>query len=91
MTTNTEQDNNAVDIVPHEEFYFSDGSVVIILENTALRVHQSVLARHSEVFSGMWDVPQPSTRETYDGCPSVFLSDSLEDFVDVIRVLYDPL
>ena len=79
-------------IVRHHEFYFSDGSVVIIVERTAFRVHQSILARHSEIFSGLWEVPQPSRMEIYDGCPSVHLSgDSVDDFVDVMRVLYDTL
>ncbi|KIM34917.1 hypothetical protein M413DRAFT_32915 [Hebeloma cylindrosporum] len=79
-------------IVRHHEFYFSDGSVVIIVERTAFRVHQSILARHSEVFNGLWEVPQPSRMEVYDGCPSMHLSgDSVDDFVDVMRVIYDVL
>ncbi|KAF9557088.1 hypothetical protein CPC08DRAFT_736881 [Agrocybe pediades] len=72
-----------------QKFYFSDGSVVIIIENTAFRVHQSLLARHSEVFNGMWGVPQPQQAEKYDGCPCVDLQDSVNDFVDVLRVIYD--
>jgi len=79
-----------VPIVRHPDFYLFDGSVVLILEGTALRIHQSVLARHSEVFNGMWDVPQPSSSEKYDNCPCVYLSDSLEDFIEVAKVLYDP-
>jgi hypothetical protein len=81
----------SVPIVRHPDFYLPDGSVVLILEGTALRIHQSVLARHSEVFNGMWDVPQPSSYENYDGCPCVHLSDSLDDFVEIVKVLYDPL
>jgi len=88
-TTPEKSVNNA--IVRHPEFYFSDGSVVLVLENTALRLHQSVLGRHSEFFNGMWDMPQPSTPETYDGCAAVFLPDSLDDFVDIVKVLYNPL
>ncbi|KAF8149053.1 hypothetical protein B0H34DRAFT_734667 [Crassisporium funariophilum] len=76
-------------IVRHPEFYFPDGSVVLIVERTAFRVHQSVLARHSEVFNGMWDVPQPPQVDMYDGCPTVWLTDSKNDFTDVMRVLYD--
>lgn len=75
----------------HPDFYFPDGSVVLIVENTALRIHQSVLARHSEVFSGMFDVPQPSDVDTYDACPTVVLQDSLDDVVDVMRVIYNAL
>ncbi|KAF9525773.1 hypothetical protein CPB83DRAFT_908890 [Crepidotus variabilis] len=74
----------------HPDYYFTDGSVVLIVESTALRIHQSILGRHSDVFSGMWDVPQPTSMESYDGCPTVVLPDSLDDFVDVVSVLYDP-
>lgn len=78
-------------IARHLDFYLPDGSVVLILEGTALRVHQSVLARHSEVFNGMWNIPQPSSSDMYDGCPAISLSDSLDDFVEVVKVLYNPL
>ena len=78
-------------IVKHPDFYFPDGSVVIIVENTAFRIHKYVLARHSEVFNGMWDVPQPSTFDMYDGCPTVKLVDSKADFIDVMKVMYDVL
>lgn len=79
------------EITRHPEFYFADGSVVVVVERTAFRVHQSVLSRYSDVFSGMWDVPQPSTVDVYDGCPMVVLMDSVADFTDVMRVLYDAL
>jgi hypothetical protein len=78
-------------IVKHPDFYFPDGSVVIIVENTAFRIHKYVLSRHSEVFNGMWDVPQPSMSDMYDGCPTVKLTDSKVDFIDVMRVMYDVL
>ena len=78
-------------IVKHPDFYFPDGSVVIIVENTAFRIHKYVLARHSEVFNGMWDVPQPPMSDMYDGCPTVKLTDSKADFIDVMRVMYDVL
>ena len=82
-------DENA--IVKHPDFYFPDGSVVMIVEQTAFRIHKYVLARHSEVFNGMWDVPQPSVSDTYDGCPAVKLTDSKTDFIDVMKVMYDVL
>jgi len=79
-------------VVRHHEFYFSDGSVVIIVERTAFRIHQSILARHSEVFNTLWEVPQPPSVDVYDGCPAVYLSgDAVDDFVDVMRVIYDIL
>ena len=78
-------------IVKHPDFYFPDGSVVIIVEQTAFRVHKYVLARHSEVFNGMWDVPQPTLPDMFDGCPAVKLADSKTDFIDVMKVMYDML
>lgn len=78
-------------IVKHPDFYFPDGSVVIIVEKTAFRIHKYVLARHSEVFHGMWDVPQPLASDMFDGCPAVTLPDSKTDFIDVMRVMYDVL
>ncbi|CAA7267441.1 unnamed protein product [Cyclocybe aegerita] len=72
-------------VVRHPEFYFADGSIILIIEKTALRIHQSVLTHHSEVFKGLWDVPQLSKLEMYDGCPSVVLSDSVNNLIDVMR------
>ncbi|KDR78554.1 hypothetical protein GALMADRAFT_243974 [Galerina marginata CBS 339.88] len=80
------------EIIRHPEFYFPDGSVVIIVEKTAFRIHQSMLARHSDVFRGLWDVPQPAATELYDGCPAVELhDDKVNDFVDLMKVMYDGL
>jgi BTB/POZ domain. len=77
---------------PHADFWFVDGSVVIIVEATSFKIHQSVLSRHSDVFSGMFTVPQPARDDTIDGCPVVVLSqDKASDFVDVLKALYLPL
>ena len=78
-------------IIRHPDFYFPDGSVVIIVEKTAFRIHKYVLARHSDVFNGMWDIPQPPVYDMYDGCPTVKLADSKTDFIDVMKVMYDVL
>jgi hypothetical protein len=80
-------------IARHEDFWFTDGSVVLLVENTAFRIHQSILSRHSDVFADMFTVPQPMHDETdqMDGCPIVYLADSLSDFIDVMKALYEPL
>ncbi|KAF8885885.1 hypothetical protein CPB84DRAFT_1788044 [Gymnopilus junonius] len=89
-SSKTRPGGTEIPIVRHPEFYFPDGSIVMIVERTAFRVHQSILARHSEVFAALWDVPQPRNTDLYDGCPKVELQgDSLNDFMDVMRVLYD--
>lgn len=77
----------------HEDFWFTDGSVVLVVENTAFRIHQSILSRHSDVFADMFTVPQPDSNDAdhFDGCPIVHLTDPLEDFVDVMKAIYEPL
>ncbi|KAF8059464.1 hypothetical protein FPV67DRAFT_1564885 [Lyophyllum atratum] len=74
------------------EFWFSDGSIVLIVENTGFRVHQSILSQHSDVFADLFTVPQPSEDADFmiQGCPVVHLSDSLSDFTDVMKALYQP-
>ncbi|KAG6843930.1 hypothetical protein H0H87_011621 [Tephrocybe sp. NHM501043] len=59
---------------------------------TAFRVHRGVLARHSEVFRGMLDFPQPSSlteSETFDGCQVVEMHDLPADLSNLITALYD--
>ncbi|KAF8064857.1 hypothetical protein FPV67DRAFT_158026 [Lyophyllum atratum] len=73
------------------EFWFSDGSIIVIVENTAFRIHKSILSRHSDVFSDLFTVPQPQTgSEKIDGVEAVRLTDDLSGFTDVIRALYEP-
>lgn len=73
-------------------FWFEDGSIILIVENTAFRIHQSILSRHSDVFADLFTVPQPRhDTESIDNCPVVRLDDSLADFIDVMKALYEPL
>ncbi|KAF5373481.1 hypothetical protein D9615_009460 [Tricholomella constricta] len=73
------------------EFWFSDGSVVLIVENMAFRIHQSILSKHSDVFADLFTVPQPrSDSDSIEGVPVVHLTDNLADFTDVMRALYEP-
>ncbi|KAF8640333.1 hypothetical protein AX17_000005 [Amanita inopinata Kibby_2008] len=77
-------------LIQHGEFWFEDGSVVAIIEDQSFRVHQSILTRHSEFFAAMFLIPQPPDQETVDGCPVIRLTDELNDFVDLMKVLYHP-
>ncbi|KAG6853015.1 hypothetical protein C0991_007456 [Blastosporella zonata] len=73
------------------DFWYSDGSIVLIVENTAFRVHQSILSQHSDVFSHLFMVPQPvEPGETMDGCLLVHLQDDLDDFTEVMKAIYQP-
>ncbi|KAJ6498770.1 hypothetical protein C8R45DRAFT_94318 [Mycena sanguinolenta] len=58
------------------------------------RVHQTVLSTHSEVFAGLFILPQPPSgtkgQEMIEGCHVVELHDKAEDFVDMLKGIYNP-
>jgi len=69
--------------------YYEDGNIVIIAEDIAFRVHQSVLSKRCEVFSDMFVVGRPtSLDETFEDCPVVRVSDSAKDWELFLEVLY---
>src|SRR6266702_2179967 len=80
--------------------WFEDGNIVLLVEDDnhnplrAFKVHRGVMARHSEVFEAMLDIPQPTTGmssmiEHIDGCPVVRMYDHPEELSDLIKALYD--
>ncbi|KIP11099.1 hypothetical protein PHLGIDRAFT_83859 [Phlebiopsis gigantea 11061_1 CR5-6] len=87
----------------HPTLYFDDGNVVLSAlnkdrERCYFRVHQSVLCRHSSVFSDMFGMPpkrEPTPEgelsESYDGVVHIQMPDSAEEVASLIDVLYDPL
>jgi hypothetical protein len=85
-------DENVVQqtLVKYDDFWFEDGSVVIVVDDRYFRVHQSILTRHSEVFASMFLSPQPHEQELLEDCPVIRLNDDLSDFVDLLKVLYHP-
>ncbi|KAG6864195.1 hypothetical protein C0991_011627 [Blastosporella zonata] len=42
------------------EFWLHDGSIVLSVEGTLFRVHQTILTHHSEVFADLFLLPQPA-------------------------------
>lgn len=71
------------------DFWFDDGNIVLVAGKTAFRAHQGVLSRKSEVFKDMVAVPQPQNPSTYDGCPTVELSEDEEDVKLLLSSIYD--
>ncbi|KAK7006000.1 Zn-dependent hydrolase oxidoreductase family [Favolaschia claudopus] len=81
----------------HTDFWFHDGSIVIVVGSLMFRVHQTVLSTHSEVFAGLFILPQPPPSETakggqemIEGCHVVELHDDSEDFTDMLKGIYHP-
>jgi hypothetical protein len=70
--------------------WFDDGNVVLQVESTLFRVHRSILSMHSEVFQGMFSVPQPAAvdGDLVDNCPVVQLPDRAVDWTHVLKAFY---
>ncbi|KAF7357862.1 Zn-dependent hydrolase oxidoreductase family [Mycena venus] len=83
-----------LDATRHEDFWFHDGSIVILVGPLMFRVHQTVLSTHSEVFAGLFILPQPPSgtkgQEMIEGCHVVQLHDNADDFVDMLKGIYNP-
>ncbi|KAL0947784.1 hypothetical protein HGRIS_013858 [Hohenbuehelia grisea] len=89
-----------------QDVYYEDGNIVLAVKSeeedddgsmvqmtTYFRVHQSILAQHSQVFRDMFAVPQPTAADqddAYDGLPVVHLHDTPEDLKAFLQCLYDP-
>lgn len=54
----------------HPEFWFFDGSIVLVAECTMFRVHKAFLARHSVFFRDMFSLPQPQEGPSSSTRPS---------------------
>ncbi|KAF7370404.1 BTB domain-containing protein [Mycena sanguinolenta] len=89
MTSSPSQHKRTEDAITRSEIWFRDGSVVLQAQNTQFRVHFGLLARHSSVFSDMWELPQPSDEPTIEGCPVMQLSDDPIDVGYLLKALYD--
>jgi len=78
------------DICRSNEMYFEDGNIVLLAENTAFRVYQGLLAKHSPVFMDMVQVgcSVKDSEETYDGCPAVRLSDGADEALQFLKTLH---
>src|ERR1700734_3586787 len=72
------------------DYWFDDGNVVLQVESTLFRVHRSILSMHSEVFRGMFSVPQPVAvdGDLVDNCPVVQLPDRAVDWTHVLKAFY---
>ena len=74
----------------HPTFWLYDGSIILHVENTLFRVHQTILANHSEVFADLFTVPQPEDEQRIEGCHVVCLHDNAKDFEDLLKAIYIP-
>ncbi|KAK7025079.1 BTB domain-containing protein [Favolaschia claudopus] len=76
--------------ITRSETWMDDGNVVLQAKNIQFRVHWSLLALHSSVFSDMRGLPQPTDQPTVEGCPVVELADDSVDVEYILKALYNP-
>lgn len=74
-----------------EEFWSSEGDIILVARDVEFRVYKGLLADHSPVFRDMFSLPQPSAPSLPAApaeipCPVVHLSDSPEDLRHMLRV-----
>jgi len=81
------------EFTPSLDVWYTDGSIVLVAEKTAFRVHGTILAANSEIFKDMFAIPQSATpdpdAETYEGCPVLRLQDSPADLKHFLKAIYD--
>lgn len=76
-------------VVRDEDFWLSDGNIVLVVQTRAFRVHKSVLSRSSDVFRDVFALSQPSNFEQFEGYPMISLSDQAVEVRHLLHALYD--
>lgn len=72
------------------EFWFEDGTIVLVSQNVGFRVYKQELAERSPLFSDLLSIPQPApagSEETSD-CPVISLTDPPYQLRHLFRALF---
>ena len=77
-------------ITHHDTFYLDDGSVEVLCAKTLFRVHTSTLSFHSPVLRQIFSPANLTSAESPNGCPRIVSSDTPNDFVTLLKVIYLP-
>ncbi|KAI0686100.1 hypothetical protein C8T65DRAFT_154055 [Cerioporus squamosus] len=76
-----------------DEFWFDDGTIVLVIQDTEFRVYRGLLQDRFPMFKELLSLPQPAICNTEDQCdyqcPVVHLCDYARDWRNVFR-LYMP-
>ncbi|CAL1711783.1 unnamed protein product [Somion occarium] len=86
--------NSSPALTRHEDYYFEDGNLIILVENTLFRVFRSTFTRHSATFSDLFDLPPANCEGTVEGSvdwnPIILSGILVVDFERLLWVLYPP-
>ena len=88
--TSSRASNHGQVLKRDKEFWFDDGTVILVAGDVEFRVYKGILSSHSAVFSEIFVKDHPLRTIHNDGaqsttCPVVSLSDSPEDLRHVLR------
>lgn len=87
-------------VIKHPNLWLPDGNIVLQTTSPSedeihlFRCHKSVLAKHSAVFSAMFEVESyvcVRRSEEYEGVPVISIPDASADVDALLNMLYDPL
>ena len=73
------------------EFWYSDGSVILVAKEIEFRVYAGLLAEHSSVFRAIFEEQHPVRLVPLNGhltipCPVIELTDTPEDLRHILRI-----
>ncbi|KAH9856712.1 hypothetical protein C2E23DRAFT_689331, partial [Lenzites betulinus] len=79
---------------PHADYYFEDGNLIVLVENTLFKLFRSTFTRHSVVFRDLFSLPTGQDGQKAEGQddtnPLTFSGISATDFERLLWVLYPP-
>ena len=61
MSTRNRPRSHSLETVRNVEFWYDDGTLILLANNIEFRVYRGPLAKHSQVFRNMLSFPQPPT------------------------------
>lgn len=71
-----------------EDLWYNDGSLVIVTESLAFRVHSSIMAVNCESFRDITKIPQSTEEGEWEGIPVIRLQDSPEGMELFLKAIY---
>lgn len=71
----------------HEHFWFEDGNIVLVAQQTAFKVYRGLLSAQSTVFFDMFQASCRDESEIFADSPMIHLSDSPHDLAYFLEAL----
>ncbi|OCH93454.1 hypothetical protein OBBRIDRAFT_832559 [Obba rivulosa] len=90
VASGTRQHEAASEAKRHERFYFEDGTVVFLMEDTLFKIYQ-FFKQGSPIFRDMYSIPSPPDQEvegSTDGNAIVLHDTKVADFESLLAVFF---